>query len=254
MNPEGIIHEVQVGSRLHGVIVEGTDDDDRMGTYVPTPRRVLGLGEAKTHVYRDGGAHSKLGKDDKDYVWYPIQKYVSLVVKGNPSVLQTLYAPPHQQFVLSRWGDALMAGLATFGVSQQAAPRYLGYLTSQRHGLLGTRSPSVKRPELVRAYGYDTKFAFHAIRLGYQGVEFLTHGKITFPMVEQDRNYLLDVRTANGVSLDNVIEAIDYQREKLRKFVDGEEKSPLPLEPNYVVADQMLIDIQVDYWESNNLL
>lgn len=39
----------------------------------------------------------------------------------------------------------------------------------------------VQRPELVERFGYDTKFAMHAVRLGLQGVEYVETGKITLP-------------------------------------------------------------------------
>lgn len=42
------------------------------------------------------------------------------------------------------------------------------------------------RPELVAEHGYDTKFAMHALRLGAQGVELLTTGRITLPVPVPD--------------------------------------------------------------------
>jgi hypothetical protein len=33
--------------------------------------------------------------------------------------------------------------------------------------------------ELVAVHGYDAKYAMYAIRLGLQGIEFLTTGRIT---------------------------------------------------------------------------
>ena len=35
----------------------------------------------------------------------------------------------------------------------------------------------VNRPELIAAHGYDTKYAGHVLRLGYQGIEFLETGR-----------------------------------------------------------------------------
>jgi hypothetical protein len=40
----------------------------------------------------------------------------------------------------------------------------------------------VTRPELVEKHGYDTKFAAHMVRLGYQGVELLETGRFTLPL------------------------------------------------------------------------
>ena len=43
-------------------------------------------------------------------------------------------------------------------------------------------------------YGFDTKYAMHMLRLGFQGVELLTTGRLSLPMREPERSFLLDVR------------------------------------------------------------
>jgi hypothetical protein len=52
----------------------------------------------------------------------------------------------------------------------------------------------VNRPELVEAHGYDTKYAMHALRLGYQGLELLEAGRVTLPMSERERSTVMAVR------------------------------------------------------------
>lgn len=44
----------------------------------------------------------------------------------------------------------------------------------------------MNRPELIAAHGFDTKYAAHAVRLGMQGVEYLSTGRIQLPMRESD--------------------------------------------------------------------
>jgi uncharacterized protein len=62
-------------------------------------------------------------------------------------------------------------------LSRQAGRGYLGYLRGQKERLLGSRGQkNVNRPELVAAHGYDTKYAMHAARLGYQGLDLLGTG------------------------------------------------------------------------------
>jgi hypothetical protein len=55
--------------------------------------------------------------------------------------------------------------------------------------------------------GYDTKYAMHALRLGLQGVELLTTGRIALPIPEPDRGYLRSMRRGER-SLSEVLEAI----------------------------------------------
>src|SRR5688572_31106775 len=42
------------------------------------------------------------------------------------------------------------------------------------------------RPELEEMYGFDTKYAMHMLRLGFQGVELLTTGRLNLPMRSEE--------------------------------------------------------------------
>jgi hypothetical protein len=64
-------------------------------------------------------------------------------------------------------------------------------------GLRGTgghRQRGGARPDLVRDHGFDTKFAMHCARLGFQGIELLTTGKLALPMEGEPARWLLAVR------------------------------------------------------------
>jgi hypothetical protein len=67
--------------------------------------------------------------------------------------------------------------------------------------MTGQAAAYTNRPELVAVHGYDTKYAMHALRLGLQGVELLSSGKITFPVPEPDRElpgFLVGARLTAG--------------------------------------------------------
>jgi hypothetical protein len=57
--------------------------------------------------------------------------------------------------------------------------------------MTGQPGAHTNRPELVAVHGYDTKYA---LRLGLQGVELLSTGRITLPVPEPDRAYLRSIR------------------------------------------------------------
>lgn len=67
-------------------------------------------------------------------------------------------------------------------------------IQSQRAAMIGEVKAHTNRPELVAVHGYDTKFAMHALRLGVQGVELLTSGRITLPVPDPDGSYLHQIR------------------------------------------------------------
>ena len=81
------------------------------------------------------------------------------------------------------WAQSLIRLREAF-VSRASGARFLGYLVAQKLKMKGERAHTVNRPELVAKYGYDTKFAMHALRLGYEGIEMMTHGRLTLPVAE----------------------------------------------------------------------
>ncbi len=91
-------------------------------------------------------------------------------------------------------GVAELAANAHRFVSRLVADRYLGDLTAQKAAMTGQVGAHTNRPELVAVHGYDTKCAMHALRLGLQGIELLTTGRITLPVPEPHLAYLRSIR------------------------------------------------------------
>ena len=72
---------------------------------------------------------------------------------------------------------------------QSQAERLLG-LAGGRHGRRG----GGQREELIESFGYDTKYAMHCARLGFQGLELLQSGHLNLPMQGEAAEWLLRVR------------------------------------------------------------
>ena len=86
-------------------------------------------------------------------------------------------------------------------VGRHVIPRYRGYGQTQAERLLGTRSRSGHgrrggggREELLAAHGYDTKYAMHCARLGFQGLELLNNRRLTLPVANEPGDWLRAVR------------------------------------------------------------
>ena len=89
---------------------------------------------------------------------------------------------------------------------------------------------------MVAAHGYDTKHAMHALRLGLQGAELLTTGRITLPVPEPDRARLRAVR-AGEVPLAEALDAIRAAEARL----EGLRDSPaVPDQPDRALVDDWL--------------
>lgn len=186
---EGTILRVQVGSGVHGTAISGQDDRDEMGVCLEPARYVTGIAkpfdqyEYHTAWERPGGIRERSGAGDLDVVIYGARKWARLAASGNPTVLLPLFVPASEVVSIAPAGEELRAEAGRF-VSRVAAGRFLGYLRAQRRAMTGESGAHTNRPELVEVYGYDVKFAMHALRLGVQGVELLTTGRITLPIPE----------------------------------------------------------------------
>ncbi|WP_319456897.1 MULTISPECIES: DNA polymerase beta superfamily protein [unclassified Mycobacterium] len=183
----------QVGSGLHGVHTPDQDDRDEMGVCIEPPEVMLGHDRFDLYEFRSQAQHVRSGPGDLDLNVYGLSKFTKLLAAGNPMVLMLLFAP-RSEVVRIRWPGIDLRERRDMFISRAAGARFLGYLERQRERFRGSLSQRTNRPELVEKYGYDSKFAYHALRLGLQGIELMTTGEINLPMLEPHRQYLLRVR------------------------------------------------------------
>jgi len=245
------ILRAEVGSRVLGVAIEGTDDRDEMGICIEPPEYVIGTKHFEQLVHRTQAQGVRSGPGDLDLVIYSLRKWMRLALKGNPTVLMLLFAPPqsidHSSYLPV--GHKLRVHAHRF-VSREAGGAFLGYMTSQRTQLTGERPRKhTNRPELIEQFGFDTKFAYHAVRLGIQGAEFLTTGKITLPIPEPDRSRLIDLRLGK-IELVDALEWMSEVEQSLVLARDGLDLTP----PPYAWADAFLIQAHQEFWAWKDML
>lgn len=240
---ENEIFRTQVGSGLHGVTV-GDDDRDEMGLCIEPPEYVIGNDNFQQYIYRTQPEGHRSGAGDIDLVIYSLRKWCRLAAAGNPTVLLLLYVP-QKEIVKS---DGVYWDLRTNSdmfISKEVAARFIGYMVSQRDQMLGIRGKKhTNRPELVDKYGFDTKFAYHMLRLGIQGAELLTTGNLTLPMADEHRSYLKDVRNGKHSKED----VLAYAEELLAELRRLEETVDLPDRANRQRIDRWLIDTYSNHW------
>lgn len=250
----GTILRATVGSTVHGLHHEGQDDRDEMAVFVEPPEYLLGLRRARSmrgglygfehYVERTQPEGARSGPGDLDLVTYSLRKYVRLALGGRPTILLLLFVPDELTLVKTDLGRELQE-LRPAILSRRAGRGYLGYLRAQKERLLGSRGQKrVNRPELVAAHGYDTKFAMHAARLGYQGLELVETGSLTLPIAEPARSRLRAIR-AGERPFGEVIDEID---EVERLLTSALERSPLRAEPDRAAVDAFLVDAYRRAW------
>lgn len=245
----GEILRTVVGSGVHGIAIEGTDDHDEMGVFVEPPTHVIGLWRPAEHyVYRTQPEGARSGPGDTDLVLYSLRKYLRLALQGNPTVLLPLYAPADLVLVLRPLGVELRE-LAPAMLSQRAVRRFLAYLDGQRRQLLGQgrRSGMPNRPELVARYGYDVKYASHALRLAYQGLEIARDGRLTLPMPDPERERVLRVKRGEVRQLPDVLDEIAIVRAQVEDLL-ASERCPLPPEAPWETISNWAVDAHRRHW------
>lgn len=250
----GLIYKTHVGSGLLGLAIGGTDDIDHMGVCIEPPGCVIGLDVFEQHQSRlhvDGTPipeGQRSGPGDTDYVAYSLRKFARLAAQGNPTVLISLWAPPDQVLFENEFGAALRSDPAVF-LSREAGLRFAGYLESQKSKLLGERSQRTNRPELKDKYGFDTKFAYHAVRLGVQGLEILTTGSLNLPMAEPGATWLRELRVGMH-TLEETIDKISELQYLLRHLITS---ADLPQRCDMTKVNKLLVELYLDYWTAQGL-
>jgi hypothetical protein len=192
---------------------------------------------------------SRSGPGDIDRTLHPLRRFLYLAASGNPSVLMSLWAP-----VLQATEDGLeLQGLGQHFVGRHVIPRYRGYMESQAKRLLGIgggrhgRRGGGQREELIGAHGYDTKYAMHCARLGFQGLELLQTGSLTLPMEGSTAEWLLAVRRGE-------VPIEEWWNQSLRLDAELEALSDddsIPEGPNRDVIEEWSVTTHLKIWSSS---
>lgn len=234
----------EVGSTVHGLGVAGTDDRDELGVCVEPPEYVIGLRHFEQYVHRSQPTGVRSGPGDLDLTIYGLRKFSSLALKGNPSILLLFNVPDEKCMTLNTLGRRLR-DLAPAFASKKAGAAFLGYMQQQRQRLMGERGQmNVKRPELIEQYGFDTKYAGHIIRLGFQGVDYMTTGRFPIPMPDEQRDLILAVRTGKMSENDVLTKAGELEAD-LKDAIDS---TLLQEQPDYERVNKFLIYAYTKTW------
>jgi hypothetical protein len=94
----------------------------------------------------------------------------------------------------------------------------------------------------VAKYGYDTKFAMHALRLGFEGNELMVHRRLSLPVAEPNLTTLRAVRSGQ-VDFAEALRLIEEAEARLRELVDA-----CTWHADIAAIDQFLVQAHADHW------
>src|SRR4051812_22893754 len=212
------------------------------------PSTWAGLRGFNQWVYRTQPEGARSGPGDVDRTVYSLRKWCRLALGGNPTVMLLLHVPDGDCTIIEQPGRELRQNKHWFA-SRRAGKAYLGYMQRQRDQMTGERGQMrVNRPELIDRYGFDTKYAGHVLRLGYQGIEFLEDGKLSLPMRAAERERVLDVRNGR-VEFQEVLAEADELQRRLEELIQS---SPLPEHPDHDAVNAYLARTYRTWWDMHS--
>jgi predicted nucleotidyltransferase len=211
--PNAVQYETIMGSVAYGVSSD-TSDLDLYGWAIPPKDDVFphlrgeipGFGSPRPqfqqfqeHHIRDPDAVGGRGRT-YDLAIYGIVKFFNLAMQNNPNIIDSLFTPVNCVVHSTRVGDAVRENRKLF-LHRGAWSKFKNYAYAQLHKL-ATKLPQGQRAELVAEHGFDTKFAYHVVRLILEVEQILLEGDID---LQRDNEQLKAIRRGDWTA--------DYLRE-----------------------------------------
>jgi hypothetical protein len=247
--PPTTILLVEVGSTAHGTGIAGGEDHDEMGVVVESAGQVLGLDDRgfRTVMQRTQPEGVRSGPGDIDRTLHSLRRFARLAGSGNPSILMAFWAPVEHR---TAEGAELQA-LGPAFIGRHVIPRYRGYMRSQAMRLLGLRGGGhgVRggggREELIAAHGFDTKYAMHCSRLGFQCLELVTTGRLDLPVQGEPAEWLRAVRYGKVTFAEWWTRSLELDARMESLMTD----ESVPPGPDRARIDAWLVDAHRSVWE-----
>lgn len=186
--PDNLHYEVVMGSQAYGVS-DDASDLDIYGWAIPPKDdlfphlrgEIAGFGAPRERFEQLQQHHLNDTNSDGtaasyDVTVFSVVKYFHLAMGCNPNILDSLFAPSRWVLHCTRVGQIVRDERPLF-LSQLVWPKFKGYAYSQLHKL-ATKSPTGRRADTVAKHGYDTKYAYHVVRLLCEAEQMLVEGDL----------------------------------------------------------------------------
>lgn len=219
------------GSFAYGTNVEDSDRDYK-GICIPPKEYYLGL-KSFNEYNSSGGKNFRNTKDDIDINVLHINKFVIDATAGVPNNIELLFLRDQDYIKLTEEGKLLIKNRHLF-LSKALKKKFGGYAFSQIQRMKHKKN----RDEIVKKYGYDTKYFMHAVRLLTSAIEILETGDYT--TYRPNREFLIECRNGS-FTLEEAITIVEKLDERLEKLYEVSRK--IPNKPDYNKINKLLIEI-----------
>ena len=232
-----------MGSQAYGTSLE-TSDQDIYGITIPRKEQIFphlageiqGFGRQKQKFEQFQEHHIKdIDKDcEYDVTVYNIVKYFHLALENNPNIVDSLFVSQTCILHSTSIGNRIRESRRDF-LHKGIYHKLKGYAFSQISKIKQNKSTSSTRADLVKTYGYDTKFAMHLFRLCLQCEQVLVEHDLD---LQRNKEQLKMVRKGHYKEQE-VYEWFNLKEKQLEKLY---EESTLRYGPDEQKIKQLLLD------------
>jgi predicted nucleotidyltransferase len=234
------------GSRAYGTNTPESDTDIK-GIVIPPSKYYFSTLHKIEQI--------ELKAPNPDACLYEIRKFFNLALSNNPSIIEVLHTDPSDHLIVTELGKVILDHKDEF-LSKNIRHSFAGFAHSQLHRIKqhkrwmttseednpkyqewkANRNPKIFAME--EKFGYNTKHAYHLVRLMRMCKEALTTGKII--VKRPDREELLSIRDG-AWSYDRLLEFADTED----KIIEGlyETSTALPHAPDKEKLDKICIKL-----------
>ena len=233
-----LIFEAKTGSHSYGCATENSDLDLN-GICVPS-LDILFPYKTINYIYGFGTPPQKFENyqknhlDGVDITVYNIVKFFHLCMNNNPNIVDILFSPEHCFTFLTPVGKHLIKNKEIF-LSKKCYITFCGYAKSQLRKLNKVVINRPKRKKLIKDFGYDTKFAYHLVRLLSECKQILSEGTL---ILDKEKELYKEIRSGKW-SEKEIIDFFNFHSHQLEVIYN---KSTLPEKANEEKIKKLLID------------
>jgi predicted nucleotidyltransferase len=226
----------QVGSHAYGVATEDSDEDfygfltPDIGTIFPHTRgEILGFGRQNQRFEQ-----WQLNKP-ADITIYSIVKFFQLCMENNPNMVDALFTPDRCVIHMTEAGEHVRENRNIF-LHKGSYHKFRGYAHAQMSKLKAkTAHENPKRAASIQEHGYDTKYAYHLMRLLLETQEILKDHTLTL-----DKNAVLLGYIREGAYPFDILE--NEFNVHLADLEELYKKSTLRYEPDQHAIKRLLVE------------
>lgn len=246
--PTNVHYETMMGSIACGV--SGDDSDiDIYGFCIP-PKEIIfphltgyidGFGRQyqRFDQYQQHHIKDKDAGKTYDITIYGIVRYFHLLMENNPNILDSIFVPQFCIQHITKVGQIVRENRKLF-LHKGCFHRLKGYSYSQLHKMR-SKNPEGKRLEIREEFGYDTKFAYHIVRLLSQCEQILIEHDLD---LQRNKEHLKAIRRGE-VPEEDIYKWFSDKEKQLEKIYS---ESKLRNSPDLIAIKRLLLQCLEEHY------